>query len=117
MIVDRLATVNEFELIEPKLDNEFLESVRHRKQIEFINIAAHELKAPLQTILTYSEMLNKEPQKSTLYVEPILRNARRLQRLTRNLLDLSRLENQSLKLNIETFDRREIGRASCRERV
>lgn len=108
MLVDRLATVNEFELIEPKLENDFLESVRHRKQIEFVNIAAHELKAPLQTILTYSEMLNKNPQKGTLYVEPILRNAKRLQRLTRNLLDLSRLENQSLKLNMETFDLTEL---------
>lgn len=108
MFVDRLATVNEFELTESKLENEFLESVRHRKQIEFVNIAAHELKAPLQTILTYSEMLNKNPQKSTMYVEPILRNAKRLQRLTRNLLDLSRLENQSLKLNMETFDLTEL---------
>lgn len=103
-----MATVNEFEIMESELDSEFLESVRHRKQIEFINIAAHELKAPLQTILTYSEMLNREPQKCTLYVEPILRNARRLQRLTRNLLDLSRLENQSLKLNIETFELTEL---------
>lgn len=108
MYVDRLATVNEFAFSESELEDKFLESMMHRKQIEFINTAAHEFKAPLQTILTYSEMLNKNPQKSTLYVETILRNAKRLQRLTRNLLDISRLENQSLKLNMETFDLTEL---------
>ncbi len=103
-----MAAVNEFGSSESELDDEFLESIRHRKQTEFVNIAAHEFKAPLQTILTYSEMLNKNPQKSELYVEPILRNAKRLQMLTRNLLDVSRLENQSLKLNVETFDLTEL---------
>lgn len=103
-----MVSVNELELNKSNVDEEYLESIRHRKQIEFINIAAHELKTPLQTILTYSEMLNKNPQKSTVYVAPILRNARRLQRLTQNLLDLSRLENQSLKLNKEIFDLSEL---------
>ncbi len=103
-----MATVNEFAFSESELEDAFLESMMHQKQIEFINTAAHEFKAPLQTILTYSEMLNKNPQKSTLYVETILRNAKRLQRLTRNLLDVSRLENQSLKLNMETFDLTEL---------
>lgn len=100
-----MAIINEF--IQPPSEN-LLGSVRYRKQIEFLNIAAHEMKAPLQTILTYSEMLNKSPQKCTLYVEPILRNARRLQKLAYNLLDLSRLENQTLRLVKETFDLSEI---------
>jgi signal transduction histidine kinase len=43
-----------------------------------------------------------------MYVAPILRNARRLQRLAKNLLDLSRLENQSLTLNKEIFDLSEL---------
>lgn len=85
-------------------DVDFLEITRHRKQVEFINIASHEMKVPIHSILTFSELLQKEPSKSHLYVDSILRNAKRLQRLSRNLLDLSRIENQRLVLNEENFD-------------
>lgn len=94
-------------------DADFLEISRHRKQVEFINIASHEMKAPLHTILTFSELLQKDPNKSTVYVEPILRNAKRLQRLSRNLLDLSRIENQSIRLNKESFDLTELISTIC----
>jgi signal transduction histidine kinase len=86
----------------------FLEITRHRKQIEFINIASHEMKVPIHSILTFSELLQKEPGKSHLYVQSILRNAKRLQTLSRNLLDLSRIENQRLVLNKEDFDLTEL---------
>ncbi|TBR11036.1 MAG: HAMP domain-containing histidine kinase [Candidatus Nitrosotenuis sp.] len=89
-------------------DEDFLEILQHRKQVEFINIASHEMKAPLHTILTFSELLQKDPEKSSAYVEPILRNAKRLQRLSHNLLDLSRIENQSIRLNKESFDLTEL---------
>lgn len=102
-----MVTINKFEFAESTSGN-ILESARHRKQIEFVNIAAHEMKAPLQAILTYSEMLHKFPYNGATYASPILRNAKRLQRLAFNLLDLSRLENQSLILVKETFDLTEL---------
>lgn len=97
-------SIKELEIIGSKQDAEFLEPTMHRKEVEFISIAAHEMKVPLQTVLTYSEMLKKNPHNSMKYAEPIIRNAKRLQTIAKNLLDLSRIENHSMSLSIETFD-------------
>lgn len=101
-------SVKELEIASPKHDEGFLELTRHRKEVEFISIAAHEMKVPLQTVLTYSEMLKKNPHNGAKYVEPIVRNAKRLQTIAKNLLDLSRIENHSMNLNMENFDLCEI---------
>jgi signal transduction histidine kinase len=73
-------------------------------QKEFINIAAHELRTPTQAITGYSELLATEPENSRMYVNPILRNSKRLQRLSEDILDVTRIESQSLKLTKEEFD-------------
>jgi signal transduction histidine kinase len=70
-------------------------------QKEFINIASHEMRTPIQAILGYSEMSEMEPERSKEYLQPILRNARRLQKLTNDILDVTRIESQSLNLNKE----------------
>jgi signal transduction histidine kinase len=84
--------------------NEELKNKNHLMD-EFINIAAHELRTPIQPILGLSELvrckLNGEEQE---YMEIIMRNARRLQKLTQNILDVTKIENHSLNLNKETFD-------------
>ena len=78
---------------------------KNRGMDEFINIAAHELKTPIQPILGLSEImsanLNGEQHE---YMEIIRRNARRLQRLTQNILDVTKIENRSLSLNKEPVD-------------
>ncbi|MGI9011822.1 MAG: sensor histidine kinase [Nitrososphaeraceae archaeon] len=73
---------------------------------EFINIAAHELRTPIQPILgltdiIYPKIKDKE-QRELLNI--IIRNAKRLKRLTDNLLDTTKIESQSLKLNKEKFN-------------
>lgn len=74
-------------------------------QSEFINIASHEMKTPVQSILTYSELLHSKPnERSEEYVEAIYRNALRLQKLSKNLLDITKIENQTLVLKNEKFD-------------
>jgi signal transduction histidine kinase len=103
-----LAVINKPEYMDVNLGKEFFEAARYKNQIDFINISAHEMQVPLQSVLTYSELLSKEPEKSYLYVEPILRNAKMLQSITRNLLDLSRIENQSIRLNREIFELSEL---------
>jgi signal transduction histidine kinase len=78
---------------------------KNRGMDEFINIAAHELKTPIQPILGLSEIisanLNGEQHE---YMEIIRRNARRLQRLTQNILDVTKIESRSLSLNKEPVD-------------
>jgi two-component system, OmpR family, sensor histidine kinase VicK len=75
-------------------------------QKEFINIAAHELRTPIQPILGLSEVLHNKIKdtKQMQLLDAIIRNAKRLQRLTEDILDVSKIESQSLKLNKERFD-------------
>jgi signal transduction histidine kinase len=83
-------------------------------QKEFINVAAHELRAPIQPILGLAEVLrqqnqqpdNREDQMSSENNEllnVIVRNAKRLQQLTENILDVTKIENNSMELNKEEF--------------
>ena len=119
---------------------------RDRLQNEFINIAAHEMRTPIQPILGLSEImrekilnianqLQREEKEKVVYeqlqdssgastrsnslfksslslsvekiipmAEIISRNAKRLEKLTNNLLDVTRIENNnSLDLNKEVF--------------
>ncbi|HKZ62649.1 MAG TPA: ATP-binding protein, partial [Nitrososphaera sp.] len=75
-----------------------------KMQKEFINIAAHELRTPIQPILGMAEMLENELGDKREDIKMIVRNAKRLERLTRDLLDVAKIESQSLKLNKERFN-------------
>jgi two-component system, OmpR family, sensor histidine kinase VicK len=73
-------------------------------QNEFINIAAHELRTPTQAILGYSDMLEQSPERNQMYEKTIARNAQRLGLLASDILDVARIESQTLKLNKSNFD-------------
>ncbi len=88
---------------ELKTANEQLK-VHDMMQKEFINIAAHELRTPTQSIVSYSELLQRHPEKKEQIADAILRNANRLQRLTTDILDVTKIESNSLKLNKERFN-------------
>src|SRR5829696_2189587 len=66
---------------------------------EFINIAAHELRTPILPILGLSQILRSKisDDKEREYMDVIIRNAKRLQQLAENILDVTKLESQSLK--------------------
>ena len=70
-------------------------------QREFINIASHEMKTPTQAIMGFSEMLDQYPDRRVEMTEAIKRNAKRLHKLTNDILDVSRIESQNLRLNKE----------------
>src|SRR5678816_2028591 len=71
--------------------NERLEK-NNKAQTEFINIAAHELRTPTQSIIGYCEMLEISPERSKQYLERLARNADRLYTLTSDLLDATRID-------------------------
>lgn len=75
-----------------------------KMQKEFINVASHEIKTPTQAILGYSELLQRHPEKREQISDALSRNANRLQRLTNDILDVTRIESQTLKINKEKFD-------------
>jgi signal transduction histidine kinase len=76
-----------------------------RMKDEFVNIAAHELRTPIQPILGLSEILRPKLNKEDSgYMDVIVRSAKRLQRLTEEILDVTKIESQSLKLRKEEFN-------------
>jgi signal transduction histidine kinase len=96
--------------------NEELE-IKDRLKDEFINIAAHELRAPVQPILGQAELLRRRKSGGAVrdssssankheieQLDIIIRNAKRLLRLEQNMLDMTKIENKSLKLDKERFN-------------
>jgi two-component system sensor histidine kinase VicK len=77
---------------------------------EFINVAAHELRTPIQPILSLVDLIRSD-MKGSAHEESldiILRNAKRLQRLTDNILDVTKIESRSLDLKQEHFNLKDV---------
>ena len=102
---NRRITVDSFKSIFELLWNErtLVEELKRTDsmQREFINIASHEMKTPTQAIMGFSEMLEQHPDRREEMTEAIKRNAKRLHKLTNDILDVSRIESQNLRLNKE----------------
>ena len=101
-----------------RIANEKL-TLHDNMQREFINIAAHELRTPIQPILGLVEILGlqfseegEDDEKTTKEKAEItrdelailVRNAKRLERLSSNILDIARIESGTLHLNIQEFN-------------
>ena len=75
-----------------------------KMQKEFINIASHEMKTPTQAIIGYVDLIHKHPEKREDMMQSISRNAVRLQRLTNDILDVTRIDSHTLNLHKEQFN-------------
>ncbi|MGA7543934.1 MAG: ATP-binding protein [Nitrososphaeraceae archaeon] len=75
-----------------------------KMQKEFINIASHEMKTPTQAIIGYADLIHKHPEKREDMMQSISRNAVRLQRLTNDILDVTRIDSHTLNLHKEQFN-------------
>lgn len=100
-----------------KLDKMYKQlKIHDRMQKEFINIAAHELRTPIQPILGLTGELirsnNSRNERSVAAqgesLEVIMRNAMRLNRLADDILDVTRIESESLNLKKEYFNLNDI---------
>ena len=80
--------------------------IHDKMQKEFINITAHELRTPVQPILVLTEVLRasaKDNEEHKL-LDSIVKGAKRLQKLSNNILDVTRIESNSLQLIKEEFN-------------
>jgi two-component system sensor histidine kinase VicK len=100
--VDSFKSIFELLWNERTLNEELKKAYKMQK--EFINVASHELRTPTQAILGMSGLLQYYPEKKDELIEIILRNAKRLQTLTENILDLTRIESQTFRLEKERFN-------------
>jgi len=88
-------------------------TLHDKMQQEFINVAAHELRTPIQPILTMVGLLHSKKghvssQQMDDSLEMIHRNAQRLKRLAEDILDVTKIETESLVLNKERLNLNEI---------
>ena len=85
------------------------EELKYRDQLkdEFIHVAAHELKTPLQPILGLCELLRDRKTdivKDEEILDVIIRNSKRLMKLAEDILNVARIESGSFFLKKERFD-------------
>jgi signal transduction histidine kinase len=107
----RLETIVNTRTAELKKANKKLASayeqlkVHDKMQRDFINVAAHELRTPTQPILGLTDILRskiKDNEKQEI-LDVVIRNAKRLQRLTEDIFDVTRIESHTLELQKERF--------------
>jgi two-component system, OmpR family, sensor histidine kinase VicK len=78
-----------------------------RIKTEFINVAAHELRTPIMPIIGYAEMLEEQESgdnEKRDSVTAIIRNAKRLERLADDILDVTKIESNTLKIYKEQLN-------------
>src|SRR5438874_9103009 len=69
--------------------------IQNKKLQDFIDIAAHELRTPIMPIMGYAEVL-REDIGERKEIKGIIYNARKLEQLAENILDSTKIENQTL---------------------
>ena len=81
-----------------------------KMQREFINVAAHELRTPIQPILALTSILRSKinDTEQRQFLDIVFRNAKRLNRLTDDILDVTRIESQLLYLKKEQLNLNDI---------
>ena len=86
------------------LKEEYIKKLRlaDKAKDEFVNIAAHELRTPTQSILTFANLLKYDINKNES-IEAIYRNAKRLNILIKNILDVTKIESNKLVYIRENF--------------
>lgn len=73
---------------------------------DFVADVSHEFKTPISAIQGYAMLLQDETiteDEKRLYVDSIIYNSKRLSNLTGNILMISRLENDTIKMDPKTF--------------
>jgi len=74
---------------------------KDRLKDEFISIASHELKTPIQPILGYADLAKRGVVAQEEAWDSVIRNAERLQSLANSILDVSRIQAGNLKCNFD----------------
>lgn len=80
--------------------------IHNKTQKEFIDIAAHELRTPLQPIIGIMDVIRSkvtDSEQQKLF-DIVIRNAKRLQRLAEDVLDVTRIEGHTLDIKKEVFN-------------
>ena len=85
--------------------NEILEKHNVFQQ-DFLDIATHQLRNPILPIVGFSKTLKSKIKDSTMleYLDIIIKNGEKLKDIANDILDVSRIETNSLRTNKDLFD-------------
>src|SRR5215469_8129783 len=115
---DRLIDPNIIDLAQSsyleEVNNELI--TKYNKQREFVSLAAHELRSPIMPILGTLELIEYEFEESGKkeiklkieHFERLVRNTKILERLASEILDVTKIDDQSLRLNKEYFNLKQL---------
>ena len=78
--------------------------INDKVQKEFVNVAAHELRTPIQSIMGYSELSTKLPEKRVEYNNMIKKNVERLSKLSDDILEVARIESGTMQIEQHEFN-------------
>src|ERR671910_2048069 len=113
-MVNSIKNIKKQDKIIKELEKE-IEELKYKDQLknEFINIAAHGIKTPIQPIIALAELLQHDRiidniEKNKEYLDIISRNSKRLKQITDDVLDVARIESGSFFLTKEKFNLKEM---------
>ncbi|HEV2138185.1 MAG TPA: HAMP domain-containing sensor histidine kinase [Nitrososphaerales archaeon] len=86
-----------------------------RMQRDFVNIAAHELRTPVQAIINYAELAKNYQEDREEYYRKLLKSVLRLHKITEDILDAARIESKTLHLSKEVFVLNEVLKSAMDE--
>src|SRR5215469_12614858 len=94
------------------IQTELYQKLKESEEVkdDFVHIAAHELRTPIQPILGLTQLLRSQVNnvKQQDLLEITIRNAKRLQWLTNDILDVTKIEARTLELYKEDFNLNDI---------
>jgi signal transduction histidine kinase len=73
-------------------------------QKEFIDIAAHEFRTPIQSVLGYSEFIRSSLVNFDDHFDNLFKSAKRLEKITNDMLDVSKIDSENFELTKINFD-------------
>jgi len=112
-MVDYIKNIKKQDKIIKELENAN-QKLKYKDQLknEFINVAAHEIKTPIQPLIALAEVIQHEEidniEKNKEFLDIIFRNSRRLLQISEDVLDVARIESGSFSLNKEKFNLNEL---------
>ncbi len=93
-----------------------LEASRHKSQ--FLASMSHEIRTPMTSVLGFAQLIvnpKTSPEKTSAYVDTIIRNGKTLLAIIDDVLDLSKLEAGYLKFNVVSFESKSLVEDALKE--
>jgi two-component system, OmpR family, aerobic respiration control sensor histidine kinase ArcB len=88
------------------IDKNIILKKRNIFQQDFVDIASHQLRNPILPIIGFSKTLKSKIEDPDMldYLNIIIKNAEKLKNIANDILDISKIEANPLKLDFEIFD-------------